>query len=177
MTGEKKNGNELFPKIQRNITSFLLDQEGNIPRNKILTVGSMMILLTVLFAQDAFAKHSSHSSHSSHRSHSSHSSGSGGGHSSHESHVSHISHSSHVSGEHSSHSSAAATQTPVPPYSSGEAIPSAIDIQPPQIPQTNIVQDVLPNLSGAAPVVLDSGTTPDFAESTQEMGYIFGEKI
>lgn len=178
MAEEKKNGNNLFPKVQRSITDFLLDQEGNIPRNKILTVGSMMVLLTVLMAQDAFAKHSSHSSH---KSHSSHSSGSGG-HSSHESHVSHVSHSSHVSGEHSAHSSSthsstADTQSPVPPYSGGEATPSAINIQPPQIPQPNVVQDVLPNLSSAAPVVPDSGTTPDFAGATQEMGYFFGEKI
>ncbi len=174
MAEEKKNGNNMFPQIQRNITNFLLDQEGNIPRNKILTVGSMMILLTVMLAQDTFAKHSSHSSH---KSHSSHSSGAGGGHGSHESHVSHISHSSHVSGEHSSHSSAALTQTPVPPYSSGEMTPSIIEIQPPQIPQANIVQDVLPNLSSAAPVVPGSGAAPDFEGSTQEMGYFFGEKI
>lgn len=89
--------NNIFPKVKREISSFLTDQEGNIPRSKILTVGSMVILLGIVFAQDVFAAHRSHSSHSSHRSHSS---GSGG----HSSHESHVSHSSHVSGS-GSHSS------------------------------------------------------------------------
>lgn len=170
MANEKKDGNNLFPKIQRDISNFLLDQEGNIPRSKILTVGSMMILLSVLLAQDAFAKHTSHSSHRSHSSHSSHSSGSGNWHSSHESHVSHQSHASHSSSEHSSHSSSTYTPSSPSPGSgdttpSIEPVPTVMEIAPPQIPQPNQVPASLPNLSSAAPVAPDSGSTPDFTKS------------
>lgn len=94
-----KKDNAIFPHIKKSVETFLHDQEGNIPRNKVLTVGSMLLILGIIMADDALAAHRSHSSHSSH---SSHRSGSGG-------HVSHESHSSHVSGEshgnHSNHSS------------------------------------------------------------------------
>lgn len=204
MDEEKKPGEELFPKIQRGISNFLFDQEGNIPRNKILTVGSMMVLLSVLLAQDAFAKHTSHSSHRSHSSHSSHSSGSHS--SSHESHVSHQSHVSHSSSthssshsshssasDHSSHASSAVTHTSHSSHSSGigsdtgtgtatgagsetgttgdlstypasESVPSLMEIAPPQIPQPNQVSDSLPDLTGIAPIVPDTGSTPDFSK-------------
>lgn len=98
--------NAIFPHVKRAISDFLNDEEGNIPRNKVLTIGPMLIILGILFADDAFAKHSSHRSHSSH---SSHSSGSSGAHSSHVSHESHTSHTSSTgthSNSHSSHSSA-----------------------------------------------------------------------
>lgn len=92
----------LFPHIKKAVEDFMYDQEGNIPRNKVLTVGSMLLLFCFLLADEAFAGHSSHRSHSSHSSHRSHSSGSGG----HYSHVSHTSHSSHSSSSgHSNHSS------------------------------------------------------------------------
>ena len=98
---------EIIPQVRNSIEQFLYEEEGKITRNKVLTVGSMMLIMGLLFATDVFADHSSHSSHSSHKSHSSHGSGSsGGGHGSHESHVSHGSHQSHSSGDgHSSHSS------------------------------------------------------------------------
>ena len=89
-----------FPHIQDSITNFLYDEEGNIPRNKVLTIGAMMIVLGILMSDEAFAGHRSHSSHRSHASHSSHSSGSGG----HSSHQSHASHTSSTTGG-SSHSS------------------------------------------------------------------------
>ena len=95
-----------FPHLQKSIEDFLLDEEGNIPRNKILAIGSMMIVLGVLFADNAFAAHRSHSSHRSHTSHSSGSGsrGSGGYHSSHQSHQSHQ---SHVSSSGSTHGNSA----------------------------------------------------------------------
>ena len=103
---------KLVPKIKRSIEEFLYEEEGNITRNKILTVGSMMLIMGVLLATEAFAAHSSHKSHSSHSSHKSHSS-----HSSHSSSKSyHSSHSSH-SNTHSSHSNVA-------PKHSNVAIPS-----------------------------------------------------
>lgn len=105
---------KLFPKIIKSIEDFLYEEEGNITRNKVLTIGSMMLIMGVILGTDAFAAHRSHSSHKSHSSHSSHSSGSGG-HSSHESHVSHTSHVSSSGGSHSSHSSA--TQNVQPAHS------------------------------------------------------------
>lgn len=95
-------GELFFPKIHRSISDFLYEEEGNIPRSKMLMVGSMVLLLGILYAQDAFAAHKSHSSHRSHSSHSSHRSGSGS-HSSHQSHQSHVSHSNNAHNSHSSH--------------------------------------------------------------------------
>lgn len=104
---------ELFPRIKRSIENYLAEEEGNISRSKLLKIGSMVLLMGILFMQDAFAGHRSHSSHKSHSSHSSHSSGSSG----HSSHVSHVSHSSHSSGSggtpsHSSHSSGSFVTSP-----------------------------------------------------------------
>lgn len=99
--------NTIFPHVKRVISDFLNDEEGNIPRSKVLTVGSMLIILGILLADDAFAKHSSHRSHSSHTSHSSGSSGIHSSHNSHESHTSHTSSTGTHSNSHSSHSSAA----------------------------------------------------------------------
>ena len=109
-----------FPEIKKSIQNYLYEEEGNITRNKLLMVGSLAVVMSVLFALDAEAGHRSHSSHSSHRS-SSH----GSGHGSHVSHPSHqsgsghsshgSSHGSHSSGSHSSgstaHSSAAHNNT------------------------------------------------------------------
>lgn len=95
-----------FPEIKKSIQNYLYEEEGNITRNKLLMVGSLAVVMSVLFALDAEAGHRSHSSHSSHRS-SSH----GSGHESHVSHQSHQSgsgHSSHSSSSHSSHSSGSA---------------------------------------------------------------------
>lgn len=90
---------DLFPKLQKSIEHLIEDEEGNIPGNKLLMLGTLVVILGSLLSIDAFAKHRSHSSHSSHRSHSSHSSGSHGNshynHGSHESHQSHQSHTSH----------------------------------------------------------------------------------
>ena len=116
----KKLFNELESTKRHSISDFLLDEEANIPKGRLLTIGSLMVVLACMLGiQDAFAKHESHGSHRSHSSgsggHSSHSSGGYGheSHSSHRSHSSHLSHSSgggyghnsHVSGGHSSHSS------------------------------------------------------------------------
>ena len=80
--------NKFFSKINRSISDFLYEEEGNISRGKILTVGSLVLLAGIIFADEVFAAHRSHSSH---RSPSSHSSGSYGGHYSHQSHQSHSS--------------------------------------------------------------------------------------
>ena len=98
-----------FPEIKKSIKNYLYEEEGNITRNKLLMVGSLAVIMSVLFALDAEAGHRSHSSHSSHRS-SSHGSGHGShvSHQSHQSHQSGSGHSSHSSSSHGSHSSSAA---------------------------------------------------------------------
>ena len=98
---------DLFPKVKKSIASLIEDEEGNIPGNKLLMLGTMVIILGSILTMDAFGSHRSHSSHRSHRSHSS--SRSGGSHYSHVSHQSHVSSSAHSNhsnhGNHSSHQS------------------------------------------------------------------------
>lgn len=122
MKGSISMGN--FPDIPKSISDYLYEEEGNITRNKLLMVGSMAVVMSVLFALDADAGHGSHKSHKSHTSHSSSlRTQTDNGHSSHSSsshtnsikqashsnathyahHVSHRSHMSHISGPPSSH--------------------------------------------------------------------------
>ena len=65
-----------FPHIKKSVDDFLYDEEGNIPINSVMTIGTVLLVLGFLLPDDASAAHSSHRSHSSH---SSHSSGGGGG--------------------------------------------------------------------------------------------------
>ncbi len=92
-----ENNNPIFPTIQRKIDSFIEDEEGNIPAGKLLTIGTLLVLLSSILGMTALAGHSSHSSHSSHTSHSSTSS--------HRSHVSHTSHRNTHGNSHGSHAS------------------------------------------------------------------------
>ena len=92
----KKIFNELETVTSHSVSDFLLDEEASIPKGRLLSIGSLMVVLAcVLGIQDAFAGHRSHRSHSSHSS----------GRYNHYSHESHRSHSSHSSSSHSSHSS------------------------------------------------------------------------
>lgn len=118
----------IFPTVKKSITNFLYEEEANISRSKMLTLGSMMIIVSVLMINsDVFARHGSHGSHSSHSSHASHSSGSYTP--SHVSHESHVSHASHVS-------SSTGTITPsVDPTPGTTTVPQIPTTQIPQIPQ------------------------------------------
>lgn len=91
-----------FPKIKKGISELINDEEGNIPRTRLVAIGSTIMLMGIILGYDyAYAAHGSHRSHGSHGSHTSHSSTSY-----HRSHVSHTSHSSSTHGSHSnSHSS------------------------------------------------------------------------
>lgn len=60
-----------FPDIPKSISDYLYEEEGNITRNKLLMVGSMAVVMSVLFALESDAGHGSHKSHKSHTSHSS----------------------------------------------------------------------------------------------------------
>lgn len=86
---------DMFPKLKKNIENLIEDQEGNIPANKLLMIGTLVVVFGSLMATEVFAAHRSHSSHSSHSSHGSGSHGSHSNHGSHESHQSHQSHTSH----------------------------------------------------------------------------------
>lgn len=93
------NDEPLFPSIKHSISTFIEDEEGSIPAQKVAMIGTMVVVLTVMLAREAFAAHGSHRSHSSHKSHAStsyiRSHGNHGSHSSHDSHESHGSHTSH----------------------------------------------------------------------------------
>ncbi|CUP20552.1 Uncharacterised protein [Catenibacterium mitsuokai] len=92
----------MFPKFKKNISDLIEDEEGNIPGNKLLMLGTMIVVLGSMMQMDAVqAVHGSHKSHASHQSGSSGSHGNAN-HSSHRSHSSHSSHSNHSN--HASHS-------------------------------------------------------------------------
>ena len=96
------NVEEMFPKFKKNISDLIEDEEGNIPGNKLLMLGTMIVVLGSMMQMDAVqAVHGSHKSHTSHQSGSSGSHGNAN-HSSHRSHSSHSSHSNHSN--HASHS-------------------------------------------------------------------------
>ena len=62
----KKFFNELPNVTKHSISDFLLDEEVSIPKGKLFTIGSLMVVLAcTLGVQDAFGWHTSHSSHSS----------------------------------------------------------------------------------------------------------------
>ena len=42
----------IFPQVKRGIQDFLYEEEGNIPRNKMLTLGTMVLLMSILFASE-----------------------------------------------------------------------------------------------------------------------------
>ena len=98
-----------FPKIKKAIDDFINDEDGSILRSRIISIGSMVLLMTIFAGIEAYAAHSSHKSHSSHSStsyyrghvshtsHSSHVSGSNSRHGSHSNHSDHASHASHTS--------------------------------------------------------------------------------
>ena len=165
-----------FPEIQKSIQNYLYEEEGNITRNKLLMVGSLAVVMSVLFALDASAGHSSHRSHSS----SSHSSGHSS-HTSHQSHASHTSsttHSSHASSTHSSHGSSAAhsnvsTSTPAPAPAPTPVYPDVLTPQQtyntpdlPLVPQPAVSAPPASSVAGANGIA--AAITMD--ETTGKMG-------
>ena len=109
---EDMNKESLFPKVKKSIENFLYEEEGHISRNKVVTLGTLVLVMALLMSDEVFATHSSggggHSSHSSHESHSSHvSSSTHNSHSNatteHSNHGSHSNHSNHVSHNNASH--------------------------------------------------------------------------
>ena len=60
MDNEKK---ELFPSLMKSLDDFLYEEEGNITRNKVVAMGTMVLVLSLLMMDEVFAGHRSHSSH------------------------------------------------------------------------------------------------------------------
>ena len=58
----------LFPTIKKSLDDFIYDEEGNITRNKIVTIGTLVMIMSLLMYDEIFAGHRSHSSHGSHSS-------------------------------------------------------------------------------------------------------------
>ena len=58
-----------FPKVSKSISDYLYEEEGNISREKVLFIGSLIIIVGAMLRPiNAFAGHASHSSHASHAS-------------------------------------------------------------------------------------------------------------
>lgn len=174
---------DLFPTIKRSIENLIEDEEGNIPAGKLLTIGTLVVLLSSILSIDAFAAHGSHKSHSSHTSHSSTSYiRNHDNHSSHSNHISHVSHSSHTSHSNTSshsnsnYSAAGDYGTPTAPTAgsiSGVKSPvlsSSTTVQFPVVDTTIASPEATP-VVGAAPILavpLDTPKTNISAPVTQE---------
>ena len=50
-----------FPKIKKSIEDFIYEEEGNIPRNKVVALGTMILVMSLLMYDEVFAGHRSHS--------------------------------------------------------------------------------------------------------------------
>ena len=55
--------NELFPKVKKSINDLIDDEEGNIPRSKLVVIGSTIMLMGMIMGIDVYATHRSHTSH------------------------------------------------------------------------------------------------------------------
>lgn len=171
-----------FPEIRKSIEDLIADEEGSIPRTKLVKVGSMVMLMGILMGFDICSAHSSHSSHSSHTSHSStsyhrshvshtsHTSGSN--HSSHASHSNtHASHASHSNthASHASHSSSIDTHSShnnsntSPSHSNtlSGSVPGTKEIPIPEAPQENSFDSEVPEVVSGIVTHLTAGETKD----------------
>ncbi len=160
-----------FPQIKKSIQSFIEDEEGNIPASKLLTIGTLVLLLGTLLSVDVFAKHGSHKSHGSrgshssssyHRSHGSHSNSHSSHASFHGSHASHASHSNTASHSNANYSIGGDYGTPV--------APSAYSIQPPPVTQF-LAQNIqtskeMKDISAAMLSMQVPQPTPNFSAET-----------
>jgi hypothetical protein len=149
-----------FPVLKRSIEDFMYEEEGNITRNKMLTIGSMVLIMGIVLSQDVFAAHSSHSSHKSHSS-----SRTASSHSSHESHSSHSSSvTSSAGGSTSSYSyggtsSSTSSNTYVEPttVTTTEYVPAPSAIGVPKTPEPTTVSATVPEVNAVQAIP----STPD----------------
>lgn len=141
-----------FPDIPKSISDYLYEEEGNITRNKLLMVGSLSVVLSVLFALEADAGHGSHKSHKSHTSHSS------GLH-------------TQTDNSHSSHSSSSHTNAKIP--NTSNSFPKVLTPQKSAnslLPESvDLIKDLsIPNFPDTATPAFSSSILNTPAEMTQE---------
>ena len=48
--------NELFPKVKKSINDLIDDEEGNIPRSKLVVIGSTIMLMGMIMGIDGECK-------------------------------------------------------------------------------------------------------------------------
>ena len=46
-----------FPSIQKTIDDFINDDDGNITRQQLVTIGAMILVMSIMSSIDAYAKH------------------------------------------------------------------------------------------------------------------------
>lgn len=146
-----KDNDLIFPKVNKALTDFLNDEDGNISRKRLVSIGSFILLMSIM-NYDAVLAHGSHVSHSSHESHSSTSYIRD--HTNHSSHSDHGSHSSHNS--HTSHSNTASHSNSA--YSSEGDVEYAPSIS--EIPEYSIS----PIENGS---VIDLSATPSVTDASE----------
>ena len=47
-----------FPSIQKTIDDFINDDDGNITRQQLVTIGAMILVMSIMSSIDAYAKQS-----------------------------------------------------------------------------------------------------------------------
>lgn len=141
-----------FPKIKKSIQDFFDDQDGSITRNNVLMIGGMVMVLSMLLADDVYAAHRTHYTHRTHSTHRS----SNGGHGSHSTHYSsHSTHNDHAThNSHDSHTSHVSYSTSGPSYGStltqsGRDWPSLSDMQSIETPTPTATDISIPEISTA----------------------------
>lgn len=154
-----------FPTIKKSIEDLINDEEGNIPRGKLITIGSTLMLMGMIMGIDVYATHGSHKSHSSHsstsyvRSHTSHGS--------HTSHASHASSQTSDAGSHASHSNTHSSApahvnsntTPTHISNAGGSVPGTGEIPALQTPVPDNFGTNIPNISTSLSFELEPGNS------------------
>lgn len=166
------NVDEIFPTLKRSVEDLIEDEEGGVPASRLLMLGAMAVVLSTLFAVDAYAAHRSHSSHRSHASHQSGASGHGnvshGSHESHQSHSSHVSHTSHSNT--GAHSNSAYSSEGDVTYSA-PAASNVPGVQSPSVDNGAVIAmpDVNQNIQAPSDTPV-SGDLPSFAVPASSLG-------
>lgn len=142
-----------FPKFQKSITDFMNDEDGNISRRKLLSIGTMIVLLGTIFSMNVSAKHGSHGSHGSHsstsyrRNHSNSHNSHSNFHSSHASHTSHSNTAAHSNSNYSAGGDYYTTPAPKASTITESAIKTPVknDFLMP-IPDPNVTIPIVPTV-------------------------------
>lgn len=165
-----------FPKIKKSIQDFFDDQDGSITRNKVLMIGGMVMVLSMLIADDVYAAHRTHYTHRTHSTHRS-SNGVHGSHSNHySSHSTHNNHATHNS--HDSHTSHVSYSESGPNYGatstqSGRDWPSLSKMQSIETPKEVSIPEISTALNSVTVDLPDTNIETQIPPNTPQIN---GEK-